>query len=84
MEKLLTTSEVAEYFRVTPITVTSKFTKQGLKFFPLSCKEYRYNMKDIIAFEEKMKNNIKINKPIDSNEFTCFSKTKKAPIKFID
>lgn len=84
MEKLLTTNEVAEYFRVTPITVTSKFTKQGLKFFPISCKEYRYNMKDIIEFEENMKNNIRVNKPIETNNYKYFTTSKKAPIKLID
>lgn len=84
MEKLLTTNEVAEYFRVTPITVTSKFTKQGLKFFPISCKEYRYNMKDVIAFEERMKVNSLIKTQMDVSCFKNMTTRNASGIKLID
>ncbi len=84
MDKLLTTSEVAAYFRVTPTTVTSKFTKQGLKFFPLSCKEYRYNMKDVLAFEERMKVNSLIKNEMDVSSFKFRTTRNASGIKLID
>lgn len=55
MQSLLTTKEVAEYFRVTEDTVTQKFIPKGLKYFPASSKDYRYNEKDILEFEEQLK-----------------------------
>lgn len=84
MDKLLTTSEVAAYFRVTPTTVTSKFTKQGLKFFPLSCKEYRYNMKDVLAFEERMKVNSLIKNQMDVSSYKFMTTRNSSGIKLID
>lgn len=84
MDKLLTTSEVAEYFQVTPNTVTAKFTKQGLKFFPISCKEYRYNMKDVLAFEERMKVNSLIKTQMDVSSLKFKTTRTASGIKLID
>ena len=59
MEKrLLTTREVAEYFGVDSSTVTQKFIKEGLEYFPVSVKDYRYNEKDVLKFEEQRKKQI--------------------------
>lgn len=56
MEKrLLTTREVAEYFGVDSSTVTQKFIPRGLKHFQVSSKDYRYNEKDVLEFEEQSK-----------------------------
>lgn len=55
MQKLLTTREVAEYFGVASETVTQKFIPRGLKHFQVSSKDYRYNEKDVLEFEEQCK-----------------------------
>lgn len=55
MEKLLTTKEVADYFGVTPITVTQKFIKMGLKVIPIGQKDYRFKQEDVEEFAEHLK-----------------------------
>lgn len=55
MEKLLTTREVAKIFRVTEQTITQKFIKEGLKYFPIGERDYRFDMKDIEEFVELKK-----------------------------
>ncbi len=60
-DKLLTTKDVAEYFGVTSETVTGKFIDNGLRYIPIGAKDYRYNKKDVIAFEEMLKTTRKTN-----------------------
>lgn len=55
MEKLLTTKEVAKIFGVTERTVTQKFIKEGLKYFPVGSKDYRFSIKDIEEFVDLKK-----------------------------
>lgn len=52
MEKLLTTKEVAKFFGVKERTITQKFIKEGLKYFPVGSKDFRFSMKDIEEFVE--------------------------------
>ncbi len=54
-EKLLTTKEVAEYFQVSSDTVLVILIKKGLKYIPVGAKDYRYNKKDVLEFEEMIK-----------------------------
>ena len=55
MQSLLTTKQVANYFKVKPSTVTQKFIKMGLKVIPIGQRDYRYNIKDVYAFAEHLK-----------------------------
>lgn len=55
MDRLLTTNEVAEYFKVKPRTITQKFIGQGLKVIPIGKKDYRYDKKDVEEFAETLK-----------------------------
>lgn len=50
MEKLLTTKEVANIFGVDNRTITQKFIKEGLKYFPVGKKDFRFDIKDIEEF----------------------------------
>ena len=54
-EQLLTTKEVANYFKVKEITVTQKFIKMGLKYIPIGKRDYRYSPKDVEEFAEHLK-----------------------------
>ncbi len=54
-EQLLTTKEVAEYFKVKETTVTQKFIRNGLKVIPIGQKDYRYSRKDVEEFAEYLK-----------------------------
>lgn len=68
MEKMLTTKDVAEIFKVKERTITQKFIKQGLKYFPIGQKDYRYDLKDVEEFKKQqmeLANEI-TNKPIKS------------------
>lgn len=55
MPNLLTTKQVAEYFGVSPRTVTQKFIKQGLKVIPIGTKDYRFKQEDVEEFAEHLK-----------------------------
>lgn len=52
MQKLLTTKQVAEIFQVTERTVTQKFIKEGLKYFPVGEKDFRFEIEDVEEFKE--------------------------------
>lgn len=54
-EQLLTTKEVANYFKVKETTVTQKFIKMGLKYIPIGKRDYRYSPKDVEEFAEHLK-----------------------------
>lgn len=52
----LTLEEVKQRFKVKDNrTITVKFAKQGLKFIKIG-KQYRFDLKDIEEFEERLKN----------------------------
>ena len=53
--KLLTTKEVAEYFQVSSDTVLVNFIKRGLRYIPVSTKDYRYEMQDVLDFKDMIK-----------------------------
>lgn len=55
MTNLLTTKQVADYFRVKPSTVTQKFIKQGLKVIPIGQRDYRFSQEDVEEFAEHLK-----------------------------
>lgn len=77
--KLLTTQEVADYFGVNSSVVTQKFCKEGLKYIRLSQTDFRYNKKDIIDFEEKLKVSISLDDYLDNN--IPFKTNKKCTLK---
>ena len=76
MEKLLTTKEVAKIFGVTERTITQKFIKEGLKYFPVGGKDYRFDMKDIEEFVE-LKKELAENKTTHENPIRNKVKCKK-------
>ena len=49
-EKLLTTKEVAEIFKVDSRTVLYNFIPKGLKFFKIGSKDYRFTKQSIEEF----------------------------------
>ena len=52
----LTLEEAKKHFRVKDNrTITVKFVKQGLKFIKIG-KQYRFDLKDIEEFEQRLKN----------------------------
>lgn len=52
----LTLEEVKQRFKVKDNrTITVKFVKQGLKFIKIG-KQYRFDLKDIEEFEQRLKN----------------------------
>lgn len=51
----LTLEETKKYFRVKDNRTIIKFTQQGLKFIKIGT-QYRFDLKDIKEFEEKLKN----------------------------
>ncbi len=52
----LTLEEVKQRFKVKDNrTITVKFAKQGLKFIKIG-KQYRFDLKDIEEFEQRLKN----------------------------
>ena len=55
MQSLLTTKQVADYFKVKPSTVTQKFIKMGLKVIPIGNRDYRFDPKDVEEFVEHLK-----------------------------
>lgn len=55
MKKLLTTEQAKEYFGVRDTRTIKKFINQGLKYFPVGTKDYRFDMKDILEFVEMQK-----------------------------
>ena len=55
LTRLMTTEEVAEYFKVTSNCITQNFIKRGLKYIKVGTKCYRYNIKDVLEFEDKIK-----------------------------
>lgn len=55
MEKLLTTEQAKEYFGVRDTRTIKKFINQGLKYFPVGTKDYRFDIKDILEFVEMQK-----------------------------
>lgn len=61
MEELLTTQEVADYFKVDCRTVTQKFIKEGLKYFPIGKRDYRYDKRDVLEFKENKKEDSQFN-----------------------
>ena len=61
MEKMLKTKEVAKLFNVESKTVTQKFIKEGLKYFPIGARDYRFDIKDIEEFKEIRKRNAQLN-----------------------
>lgn len=77
--KLLTTQEVADYFGVNKNIVTQKFCKDGLKYIKLSQTDFRYNKKDVLEYEEKLKVSNNIESYFDSN--FKFKTTKKCLLK---
>lgn len=77
--KLLTTQEVADYFGVNPSVVTQKFCKEGLRYIRLSQTDFRYNKKDILDFEEKLKVSNSLDIYFD-NDFT-FNTKKECTLK---
>ena len=72
--KLLTTQEVADYFGVNKTIVTQKFCRDGLKYIRLSQTDFRYNKKDVLEFEEKLKVSNNINDLIDIGKFAISTK----------
>lgn len=78
--KMLTTQEVAEYFRVNPSIVTQKFCKEGLKHFKVSTTDFRYNVKDVYEFEESRKNQNTFNDIINETKFRLTNKNIKFTI----
>lgn len=74
--KLLTTQEVADYFGVHKNVVTKKFCREGLKYIRLSQTDFRYNKKDILDFEEKMKVSNNINDIVQFSKFDLSTKGK--------
>ena len=76
--KLLTTQEVADYFGVNKNIVTQKFCREGLKYIRLSQNDFRYNKKDVLEFEEKIKVSNNVNDLID---FVKFKATTKCTLK---
>ncbi len=67
--KLLTTQDVADYFGVNPTFVTQKFCREGLKYIKLSQRDFRYNKKDVLEFEEKIKVSNNVDHYIDYGQF---------------
>lgn len=67
--KLLTTQEVADYFGVNRNVITQKFCREGLKYIKLSQTDFRYNKKDVLEFEEKIKVSNNVNDLIDFGKF---------------
>lgn len=55
MEKLLTTEQAKEYFGIRDTRTIKKFINQGLKYFPVGTKDYRFDIKDILEFVETQK-----------------------------
>lgn len=55
MEKLLTTAEIKQYFRVEDTRTIKKFINQGLKYFPVGPKDFRFDMNDVLEFVEMQK-----------------------------
>ncbi len=55
LTRLMTTKEVASYFGVSSDTVLNKLIKNGLKYIKIGSKDYRYNIKDVMEFEESIK-----------------------------
>ncbi|MFR5508202.1 MAG: helix-turn-helix domain-containing protein [Clostridia bacterium] len=51
----LTLEETKKHFRVKDNRTIIKFTQQGLKFIKIGA-QYRFDLKDIEEFEEKLKN----------------------------
>ena len=51
----LTLEETKKYFRVKDNRTIIKFTQQGLKFIKIGT-QYRFDLKDIEEFEERLKN----------------------------
>ena len=51
----LTLEETKKHFRVKDNRTIIKFTQQGLKFIKIGT-QYRFDLKDIEEFEEKLKN----------------------------
>ena len=50
MEKLLTTKQVAEMFKVDSRTVLYNFIPKGLKYFKVGNRDYRFTTRDIEDF----------------------------------
>lgn len=55
MEKMLTTKQVAEIFRVDVRTVLHNFIPKGLRYFKVGERDYRFDVKDIEKFKEVQK-----------------------------
>ncbi len=55
MEKLLTTKEVAELFKVDSRTVLYNFVPKGLRYFEIGNRNYRFDIKDVEKFKEEQK-----------------------------
>lgn len=81
MEKLLTTKEVAKIFGVTERTITQKFIKEGLKYFPIGSKDFRFSIKDIEEFIE-LKKEIAENKVIEINPINKRARSKAINIDY--
>lgn len=64
MDKLLTTNDIAERWQCSIETVRSHVNK-GLKAIPLSKKDYRYTLQDVIAYEEHLKDTLVSFKELD-------------------
>lgn len=54
MEKLLTTQELAERWQCSCDTVCNHISK-GLRAIPISKKDYRYALNDVLDYEERLK-----------------------------
>lgn len=54
-ERLLTTAEVKEYFKIRDSRTINKFIKQGLKVIPIGTKDFRFAKKDVEEFTEHLK-----------------------------
>lgn len=50
MEQLLTTEEAMKYFNVKDSRTISKFRREGLKYFKIGSKDYRYRKEDLDEF----------------------------------
>lgn len=58
LTRLMTTKEVASYFGISPETVLNRLIKNGLKYIEIGAKDYRYNIKDVMEFEESIKKQV--------------------------
>ena len=64
MQQLLTMQQIKDRFQVKDNRTIIKFIKQGLRFIKIGT-EYRFDIKDIEKFEEKLKDECEVNiKPI--------------------